>query len=349
MAGREAPTLDDAHRAARALRDARVGEVWLYGSVSRGDAGPDSDIDLVAVLEDLEYRQRWRTTRELQELAGRACGHRVEVMVTDRPEWRIQREQVPASFVSAISCDLQLLECSSMIFDDVDWDKDQVMATSNDELALERLRAVLLNLTKIDGGRGPSQHERELAELDDPGDWLMVRGGRLVEMCEAADMAVENAAKSVGVLSEVKAQTLWQHDVDKIIDEFDDEDTDAFRELLAAKPDLVKSPDYVTMWRTCGVYGTPTEGMTVQEIATPAFAAAISTIACDVALHAADAVERRIGDQPDTAEVRRWASRIRRDLAKHDLTTGEPLQAPSRYQPHAAGEISASANPLAPG
>ena len=321
----QVPTGDDARRAARALVGAGVGEVWLYGSVSRGDAGPGSDIDLVAVLDDLEYRQRWRATRELREVARQACGRRVEVLVTDRPEWRIQREQVSASFASAIACDLQLLECNSVVAADVDWGKEQVMATSNDELALERLRAVLLNLTKIDGGRGPSLHEQELAELDDPGDWLMVRGGRLVEMCEAADMTVENAAKAVGVLSDVRAQTLWRHDMGQIIGELDDEDTDAFQELLAAAPDLVKSPDYVTMWRTCGVYGTPTEGMTVQEVATPAFAAAIGGIACDVALHAADAVERRMGKHPDAAEVRRWASRIRRALADHDLTTGAPI------------------------
>ena len=55
MATREvAPTLDDARRAAQALVDAGVGEVWLYGSVARGESEPGSDIDLVAVLDDLE-------------------------------------------------------------------------------------------------------------------------------------------------------------------------------------------------------------------------------------------------------------------------------------------------------
>ena len=96
-----APTLEDARRAAQALVDVGVGEVWLYGSVARGESEPGSDIDLVAVLDDLDYRRRVRVKGELQEVARSACGRRVEVLVTDRVEWRIQREQVPASFVRA--------------------------------------------------------------------------------------------------------------------------------------------------------------------------------------------------------------------------------------------------------
>ncbi len=321
-----APTLDDARRAAHALVGAGAREVWLYGSVARGESEPGSDIDLVAVLDDLEYRRRLRTKRELQDVARAACGRRVEVLVTDRPEWRIQREQVSSSFISAISCDLELLACSSVTEADVDWGKDQVMATSNDELALERLRGVLLNLTKIEASRTPSPVERDSAEDDDPGDYLLVRGGRLVMLCEAADMAVENAAKAVGVLSGVKAQTLWEHDVGAIVGALDDEDTDAFRELLAMAPELVKSPDYVSMWRTRGAYGSPTEGMTAQEVASPAFARAIGVIACDVADYAAGAMQRRIGDHQDVDDVLRWAARVGSGLRHRDVATGEPAQ-----------------------
>ena len=309
--------------------DAGVGEVWLYGSVARGESEPGSDIDMVAVLDDLVYRRRFHVKAELQEVARSACGRWVEVLVTDRAEWRIQREQVSASFASAISYDLMLITCSSDTTVEVDWGKDQVMATSNDELALERLRGVLLNLTKIDASRTPSLHERELADDDDPGDYLLVRGGRLVMLCEAADMAVENAAKAVGVISGVDARTLWEHDVNKIIGALDDEDTDALGELLAAAPELVKSPDYVTMWRTRGAYGTPTEGKTAQEVATPAFARVIGLIACDVAAYAADAVERRIDDHSDIADVRRWAMRVRGYLTDHDPATGELGASPS--------------------
>ena len=108
-----APTLDDARRAAQALVEAGVGEVWLYGSVARGESEPRSDIDLVAVLDDLEYRRRLRTKGELQEVAREACGRWVEVLceaadmavenaakavgvLSDAPDsWRTTRSAAP--------------------------------------------------------------------------------------------------------------------------------------------------------------------------------------------------------------------------------------------------------------
>ena len=99
--------------------------------------------------------------------------------------------------------------------------------------------------------------------------------------------------------------------------------TDAFRELLAVAPELVKSPDYGTMWRTRGADGTPTEGKTAQEVATAAFAQATALIACDVAAYAAEAVQRRIGEHSDVADVRRWASKVGASLREHDPSTGD--------------------------
>ena len=111
----------------------------------------------------------------------------------------------------------------------------------------------------------------------------------------------------------------------KIVAELDDADTDAFRDLLAAAPGLVRSPDYVSMWRTRSAYGSPTEGMTAQEVATPAFARAIGLIACAVASYAATAVERRTGEHTDAVDVRRWATGVRRGLNQRDLATGDPV------------------------
>ena len=120
----EAPTLRDARAAADALVAEGVCEVWLYGSVARGEMHRGSDIDLLAVFNDLDYRKRWRVARRLQGAAVDACGRGVEVLVTDRAEWRIQRERVTASFISAISCDLILLACSPDPAGEVDWDKE---------------------------------------------------------------------------------------------------------------------------------------------------------------------------------------------------------------------------------
>ena len=60
-----APTIDDARRAGRALTDAGAREVMVFGSVAKGEARPYSDIDLVVVLDNLDYRSRRDTTYAL--------------------------------------------------------------------------------------------------------------------------------------------------------------------------------------------------------------------------------------------------------------------------------------------
>ena len=34
-----------------------VHEVWLFGSKARGDSGPDSDVDVLVILEEVDARQ----------------------------------------------------------------------------------------------------------------------------------------------------------------------------------------------------------------------------------------------------------------------------------------------------
>ena len=229
------------------------------------------------------------------------------------------------SFVSAISCDLKLLSYTTIPPVPVDWSKQQVLATSNEELAVERLRSTLLSLDKINANRAPSAAEQELADTDHPGDYLQARGARLIVVCEAADMAMENAPKALAVLSGVEAKTLWTHGVGEVVASLDDDDAEALRTLMASAPELVKSPAYITMWRPVGVYGTPGEGMTVYEVATPAFATAIGLMACKAAAHVvAAAASRCIARHEVSDKVRRRAAALQDHLTRYDIGTGEP-------------------------
>ncbi len=319
-----APTIEDARRAAAALLDAGVSEVWLYGSVARGESDIRSDIDLVAVFDDLDYRRRLWVRMELNRTASAACDQNVEVLVTDRPEWRIQTSQVPTSFANAISDNLVLLAVVPCITTDVDWDKPQVMATSDEELADERLDAIRLNVDMIASNLEPSWAERELVDTDDRTEFEAVRGARLIAVCAASHLAIENSAKALAVTSGVEAQTLWTHDVKELVASLDKEDNDAVEQMLAAAPDLVQSPGYITMWRERGAYGGPTEGMTAQEVATPAFTTALATIACDVALYAAETLDRPTRRRPAAERVRRRATTTRQRLTNFDIATGNP-------------------------
>ena len=59
--------------AAAALIDAGVEEVLLFGSVARGAAGGDSDIDLVAIFADLDYAERAACAQRLVTLCTAAA------------------------------------------------------------------------------------------------------------------------------------------------------------------------------------------------------------------------------------------------------------------------------------
>ena len=323
----DAPTLGEARRAAEALMAAGVGQVWLFGSLARGEQRAPSDIDLVAVLDDLDYRSRWRVEAELTRVATAAAGRPVDVMVTDRPEWRIQQRRVPASFAAAIGKELTLLEDRPA--SDVNWDKEQSMATSNEQLAQQRIDDVAGQLTRIIRLRWPSRDEEAAAAGGDRERHEMLMASRLIGLCEAAHMAVEGSLKAVGTLTGVAAKLLHAHDVGVIADALPPEERDAMVALMASSPGLVKTTGYITMWRTKGVYRTPGEGVTAQEIATPAFAAAITAIAAEAAAVAAGWLARRGVEPRSAATVRAHAEEIRDHLARIDLGSGEPRTTPA--------------------
>ena len=77
------------------------------------------------------------------------------------------------------------------------------------------------------------------------------------------------------------------------------------------------------MWRTRGAYRTHTEGMTTQEIATPAFTRAITRITYDIADYTVRTTRHYLGHRTTIAELSTWSRNIRHRLADYDITTGE--------------------------
>ena len=76
----------------RIVAEIEPARVLLFGSVARGDDGPDSDIDLMVVLPDLDYGQRHEIEANLYYLLGGAIP--VQVFVTDVRECRRRRDVI---------------------------------------------------------------------------------------------------------------------------------------------------------------------------------------------------------------------------------------------------------------
>lgn len=66
--------------------------IVLFGSVARGDDGPDSDIDLMVVLPSLDYARRheWMSRYRGAVTAPLA----LDVFVTDEREWQRRRDVI---------------------------------------------------------------------------------------------------------------------------------------------------------------------------------------------------------------------------------------------------------------
>lgn len=67
-------------------------KVLLFGSVARGDDGPDSDIDLMVVLPSIDYSKR----REIEADLLRAVSHGapIQIFVTDERECSRRRDVI---------------------------------------------------------------------------------------------------------------------------------------------------------------------------------------------------------------------------------------------------------------
>jgi len=114
--------------------------VLLFGSVAQGQAQPDSDIDLVAIFDDLDYTRRFSRQLDMQTAARACTGHRVQVHVTDWPEWLHRTRRVSASFEAGIAAEAQVLYARPAT--DVTWDKEIGLPADDIQEALGRLNDV---------------------------------------------------------------------------------------------------------------------------------------------------------------------------------------------------------------
>ena len=201
------PTKDDARRAAAELVAGGASQVLLFGSVARGEARRDSDIDLVAVFDDLDYSQRLNLRLALGAAAEAAVGRPVEVHVTDRPEWALRTRKVSASFEAWIAAGAVVLVDHPT--GAVRWDKEIGLPHSNIDEALGRLDEASNALNSMRARLRPDEWE-----VLEPGNARLVRG-RMTTICAAGAMAVETSLKALAAVDGTPAP--HRHDIDLLV------------------------------------------------------------------------------------------------------------------------------------
>ena len=325
MAARAAPTLDDARAAGRALAGAGARQVLAFGSVARGDAEPHSDIDLVVVLDDLDYRGRRSAAQQLRAVAENAAGRRVDMWLTDAPEWAVQNRRA-ASFAAAIRDDLVAVAGCDRDDSAIRWDKQQVMAASDTDDAFRRLREAGQQLNRLAGAHRPGHREREAAAGDEDLHHEL-RADRLVQACTAAAMAIGSAFKALGTDAQIDPRLLYRnHHVAPIVEELDAEDRAAAGTILTA----AVTADSVVAWRTLGDYFPAPDDPQPEDLATVAYTTAIAAAAAAAAQHAGDKLARLHGRRAVNDSIDRAVVELRALARGIDIATGEP-------QPRAPG------------
>ena len=322
----EAPSIRDAERAAEALADAGVPVVLLHGSVARGCQHADSDIDLVAVLDDLDYSDRWRRRSELEALASEAAGWPVEVFVTDRPEWRHRSLRMRTSFEAGIAPGAVVMR--ELPPDGVDWTKEIGMPASDFDEAAASLRNTNQGLSGLRNELTPGDNAREAHAAGDPLDYSVEVASRLRGTCSRSQSAVENALKALIHLSADEAPGKV-HSLDELAGRI----PERLRPAVAAAMAGFDLPE-ISEWRQRGTYPADFPEMALEDlvIVAHAFASAACALGRLTAQHvAASAPAAAEGTPPaagaadwEAARTARLCAGIESTLAGWDLSRDTP-------------------------
>lgn len=243
-----AATLAAARRAADEMVAAGVGRVLLFGSLARGDATARSDIDLVAIYDDLDYTERIACRGRLEALAWNAAGCSVDVYVTDAPEWAHRSEMVPCSLESRIAAEaVELADAGG--HREIDWEKE-IGLPADDTGELEfRLADMSDAVARLERNLRPAQAEDAAAADGDADEVAALENIRFAAAMGDIHMIVESAAKATHIAN-LKTAPVHSHSITKLLAPQPQRTRDAFVALVGRAVDLER----LHLWRQGATY-----------------------------------------------------------------------------------------------
>ena len=290
------PDLDAARRAADEIIDAGVGTVLLFGSLARGDASELSDIDLVAIYDDLgDYSDRAKRRCALEEKARAATGCPVDVMVTDAPEWRVRTTEVPCSAEAQIA-DYAVQLAGAVGHSGIDWDKEIGLPASPEAELESRFVDMSNAVIRLERSLRPDPTELAAAQDGDEDEVRHREGVRFATAMADVLAIVESAAKVTHIVHLGTAPER-SHKISDLLAEQPERVRETFWGRAGSEVDL----DNLHVWRQGFTYVDSRPDLPGEDQLRAHCAAALS-----IAAVAADHCRRRVS----AAELRRWDRRV---------------------------------------
>ena len=285
----------------------------LFGSVARGEGCEHSDIDLVAIYDDLDdYSERRRLRCDLERRASNAAGYGVDVVVTDASEWAVRTAKVPCSVEARIASYAVELAGGSHPRR-IDWGKEIGLPASPTAEMHCRFAEMVNAVAALTDWLAPTARETAAAADGDSVELTFHEDRRRMRAMGEIHMVIECAAK-VAHVATLGVAAPYDHRIDVLIAPQPAAVRDAFRG--AAHDSGIDLGD-LHVWRSAAAYSADLPEERFNEAALRAHATAALRIA-------ADAADRcRSHDLPDTA-----LGRHSREIAALQTALDRPLRCP---------------------
>lgn len=287
-----------ARRAADELVAAGVGRVLLFGSVARGNCHETSDVDLVAIYDDLDYAERHSRRCGLEARASAAAGCAVDVMVTDAPEWAVRTTKVACSVearVAGYAVELADVGDHSRI----DWEKEIGLPDTDAGELASRFTDMSNAVIRLERNLRPDLSEIAAADEGDDAEHRHREGVRFATAMADVLAIVECAAKATHIVSRGDAPERI-HGIAELLRRQPESVRHAFRTLAGREVDL----DKLHLWRQGFTYVDDRPDLPSEDTLRVHCAAALN-----IAAVAVDQCQRH-GISPD--ELDRWNRRVQR-------------------------------------
>ena len=335
------PCMDDARAAASAIAEQVPGteRVCVYGSVARGDSHPGSDIDLVVIFDDIDYKEdRTRLATACWSAAG-DVPYPVGLMITDRHEWAI-RTAMATTIERSILSDIIELHASDngqkLTSQPLVNKKMEIPVTDLDE-AYRRVGEVSEAHWAVFEAITPGKSETKAAtEASQSGKLLKLRKARYRKIMTECDMALELSLKCIHhALADTPPER--EHSLKKLLDNLPDVPAKLQIKEHLSKLSVKNLPDEVydkrdlqleyTKWRIHGAYDMPSKAakyLTADRANLYLDAVdEVSDVLLDVLAYESPGCA--LADTEDIALLVEHKNDIIKERRQYDLETGSPL------------------------